>query len=142
MVKGTAEFTKQNTDRAIQATSVGLDWMRDMVEQTLGQSHAAVGGWLTVTRKATEGLDQQAATWRDHSLALAERTFSNSFELGYKIARAKEPQELMQAQCDFVSQQSEMIAEQTKGIAKSVAHGATELTDTMVRQTRKRPEAA
>jgi hypothetical protein len=145
MPKGPAEFTQQNTERAFQAATVGMDWMRDAAEQGLNQSQAVVQTWLTLARKAGDGFNQQASAAHRCSLALAEETFSNMFGLGQTIARVKEPQQLVQAQSDFLSRQAEIFAAHSKELAQNVAKETSELTGAAVRAadaTRKRAEAA
>ena len=62
--KGPAEFTQQNAERAFQAATVGMDWMREAAEQGLTQSKAIVETMLALTRKAGDGLNQQASAVR------------------------------------------------------------------------------
>src|SRR5262245_25285658 len=74
MAKGPAEFTQQNAERAFQAATVGMDWMRDAAEQGLNQSQAVVRTFLTLARQAGDGFNQQASAVHRSSLALAEET--------------------------------------------------------------------
>jgi hypothetical protein len=145
MPKGPAEFTQQNAERAFQAATVSMDWMRDAAEQGLSQSQAMVRTLLTLARTAGDGFNQQASAVHRCSLALAEETFSNVFGLGQKIARVREPQQLIQAQSDFLSRQAEIIAAHSKELAQNVAKETSELTHATMRETeaaRKRAEAA
>jgi hypothetical protein len=145
MAKGPAEFTQQNAERAFQAATVGMDWMRDAAEQGLNQSQAVVRTFLTLARTAGDGFNQQASAVHRSSLAMAEETFSNVFGLGQKITRVRDPQQLIQAQSEFLSRQAEIIAAHSKEIAQNVAKETSELTSATVRQAeavRKRAEAA
>jgi hypothetical protein len=145
MPKGPAEFTQQNAERAFQAATVGMDWMRDAAEQSLNQSQAVVQSLLTLARKAGDGLNQQASAVQRCSLAVTEETFANMFGLGQKIARVKDPQQLVQAQSDFLSRQAEIFAAHSKELAQNVAKETSELTGAAVRAadaSRKRAEAA
>ncbi len=145
MAKGPAEFTNQNAERAFHAATLGMDWMREAAEQSLGQSQAVVQSLLTLARKAGNGLNQQASAVHRCSLALTEETFSNMIGLGQQLARVKDPQQLVQAQSDFLSRQAEIIATHSKELAQDVAKETSELTSATVREvetTRKRAEAA
>jgi phasin family protein len=145
MAKGTVEFTHQNTERAFQAASVGMDWMREAAEQSLHQSQAVVKTLLALSRKTGDGLNQQASAIHRGALALAEETFSNVFECGQKIARVKDPQQFVQAQSDFLSRQAEILASHSKELAQTVAKETTEMTNATVREaeaSRKRAQAA
>jgi hypothetical protein len=122
-----------------------MDWMRDAAEQSLHQSQAVVQTLLALSRKAGEGVNQQASAVHGDALALAEETFSNVFDFGQKIARAKDPQQFVQAQSDFLSRQAEILASHSKELAQSVAKETTEMTTATVRETeasRKRAQAA
>jgi hypothetical protein len=145
MVKGAAEFTQQNTERAFQAATVGMDWMRQAAEQSLHQSQAAVQTLLALSRKAGDGLNQQASAAHRGALSLAEESFSNVFDFGHKIARVKDTQQFVQAQSDFLSRQAEIVASYSKDLSQNVAKETREMTATTVREaesTRKRAEAA
>jgi hypothetical protein len=145
MPKGPAEFTQQSTERAFQTATVGMDWMREAAEQGLTQSKAIVETMLALARKAGDGLNQQASAIHRCSLAMAEETFSNALELGQKMTRLKDPQQLVQAQSDFLSRQAEIVASHSKELTQTVAKEASNLTAAAVRETeasRKRSEAA
>jgi hypothetical protein len=96
MAKGPGDFAQQNTERAVQATNYGMNWMREIAEQNLTQSKAALEGLLMITRKAVDGMDEQASAIRERSMFLAEETLANSFDFVQKLLRVKEPQELPQ----------------------------------------------
>ena len=50
MAKSPGDFAQQNTERAVQATNYGMNWMREIAEQNLTQSKAALEGLLMITR--------------------------------------------------------------------------------------------
>ena len=50
MAKNATDFAQQNTERAVQATNYGMNWMREIAEQNLNQSKAALEGLLMITR--------------------------------------------------------------------------------------------
>jgi hypothetical protein len=96
---------------------------------------------LEITRKASDGFNQQTSAFQKHTIGLAGETLSNTFEFGHKMARLREPHELTQAHCEFVRRQAEIVAGQTKGIADSIAKQATQLTSATVRKTAEASEA-
>ena len=146
MAKGTADFAQQNTERAFQATNYGMNWMREIAEQNLIESKAAIEGFLTITRKAVDGMDHQASVICKSSMLFAEETLSNTFDLAHKLVRMREPQELAQIQSDFVSRQAQIVGDQTKELGQRVAEGVNDVTKTTlegaVESTRRRAEAA
>jgi hypothetical protein len=141
----TAEFTQQNAERAFQAATVGMDWLREAAEQGLWQSHAVVRTMLALTRKAGDGLNQQAQALQRCSLAAAEESFANTFDLGHKMARLRDPQQLIEAQSDFFSRQVEIIAAHSREFAQVAGKEAGELTGAAIRKAEsaaRRSEAA
>jgi hypothetical protein len=125
MAKGpTTNFPEQNTERAMQVATYGMDWMREITEQSINQTRTVFEGFLTAARKAVEGIDQQACEIRDRSMSLAAETVSNSFDFAHKVIRASEPQELVELQTEFISRQAQALADQSKELGQSIAQGA------------------
>jgi hypothetical protein len=127
MAKGpTMKFPEPNAERAMQE-NYGMDSMREMTEQSLNQSKALFEGILTTTRKTVENIDQQAREIRERSMSLAAETLSNTFDFAHNIVHAREPQELLQLQSEFISRQAQAVAEQSKELGQSIVQGAKEL---------------
>src|SRR6266704_1040048 len=133
MAKNPTDFAQQNTERAVQVTNYGMNWMLEIAEQNLNQSKAALEGLLMITRKAVHGIDHQASVVRERSLLLAEETLSNTFDFAQKLVRMREPQELAQLQSEFVSRQAQVLADQTKEFGQTLMQGASEMAKTTER---------
>jgi hypothetical protein len=145
MAKGPTEFAQQNTDRAMQVTSYGMNWMREIAEQNLKQSKGTLEGLLMITRQAVDGIDHQASVIRERSMFLAEETLSNTFDFVQKMLRMREPQELAQLQSEFVSRQAQILGDQTKELGQSIMQGANDVAKTTIgaaESSRRRSEAA
>jgi len=146
MAKNPTDFAQQNTERAVQATNYGMNWMREIAEQNLNQSKAALEGLLMITRKAVDDIDHQASVVRERSLLLAEETLSNTFDFAQKLVRMREPQELAQLQSEFVSRQAQVLGDQTNELGQSMMQGADEVANTTMQgvaeSSRRRSEAA
>ncbi len=144
MAKNPTDFAQQNTERAVQATNYGMNWMREIAEQNLNQSKAALEGFLMITRKAVDDIDHQASVVRERSLLLAEETLSNTFDFAQKLVRMREPQELAQLQSEFVRRQAQVLGDQKLG--QSMMQGANEVANTTMQgvaeSSRRRSEAA
>jgi hypothetical protein len=134
MAKRPTDFAQQNTERAFEVTSYSLNWMREMAERNLNQSKAALEDLLTITRKAVDDMDHQAAVIREHSISVMEETLSNTFDFAHKLVHMKEPQELAQLQSEFVSRQAQVVGNQTKELGHSIAQGASEVAKTAMRE--------
>ena len=109
----------------MQATNLGMNWALELAEQSLNQSKGVLDGLLNVTRKMTEEFDNQTSAIREHSTSLIEKTLSNTFDFGHKLARLSGPQELVELQSEFVSRQSQAIADQTKELGQKLKNGTT-----------------
>ena len=127
MVKSPMTVPEQNAERAMQAASQGLDWMRQLMEQSIDQTAAMFEGFLTTARKTADSLDHQASEVRERSMSLATQTLSNTVTFAHKVIRAREPHELLHLQSEFVSQQAQTLAEQSKLLEQSFARGANEV---------------
>ncbi|MGA6936992.1 MAG: phasin family protein [Pseudolabrys sp.] len=125
MTRGTTELMQQNSERAMQAANLGMNWARELAEQSLNQSKVVLDGLFNVTRKMAEEFDDQTTAIREHSTSLIETTLSNTFDFGHKLARLREPQELVELQSEFVSRQSQAIADQTKELGQKIKNGTT-----------------
>jgi hypothetical protein len=144
MTKSAADFAERNTERAVQVTKYGMDWLREVAEQNLDQSKAAVETLVIATRKAVHALDQQTSAVLGRSM-LAEETLSNTFDFLHKLVRMKDPQELAQLQNEFVSRQAQVLADQTKEFGQTLMQGTSEMAKTTERTAetiRKLSEAA
>jgi hypothetical protein len=145
MARNPTDFAHQNAERAVQATNYGMNWMREIAEQNLNQSKVAVESFLTITRKAIDGLDQQASAIRERSMALADETFQNTFDFAQKLVRLREPQELAQLQSEFISRQAQVFGDQTRELGQKIMQGANDLAksaESAAESTRRRSEAA
>ena len=146
MAKRTTDFAQQNTERAMEMTAYGMDWVRELTERNLDQSKAAVESLLAITRKAVDDTDHQAAVIRERSLSLAEETLANAFDFAHKVLHVREPQQLAQLQSEFVSRQAQALGDQAKELGQAMAQGTNELAKTTLRETtesaRRQSEAA
>ena len=145
MTKSPADFAERNTERAVQATNYGMDWLREVAEQNLDQSKTSVEALVIATRKAVDAFDQQTSVIVGRSMLAAEETLSNTFDFLHKLVRMKDPQELAQLQSEFVSRQAQVLADQTKEFGQTLMQGASEMAKTTERTAetiRRQSEAA
>jgi hypothetical protein len=145
MTKSAADFAQRNTERTVQVTNYGMDWVREVAEQNLDQSKASAETLVIATRKAVYAFDQQTSAVLGRSMLAAEETLSNTFDFLHKLVRMKDPQELAQLQSEFVSRQAQVLADQTKEFGLTLMQGTGELAKTTERTAetiRKLSEAA
>jgi phasin family protein len=146
MAKRATDFAQQNTERAMEMTAYGMDWVRELTERNLEQTKTAVDSLLTITRKAVDDIDHQACAVRERSLSLAEQTLANAFDFAHRLMQVKDPQQLAQLQSEFVSRQAHAVGEQAKELAQTMAQGTHDLANATLREatesTRRQSEAA
>ena len=75
---------EQNAERAKQVANYGMDWMRQLMEESLNQTRAIFDGFLTTARKTADSFDQQAAEVRERSMSMATDTLSNSMDFAHR----------------------------------------------------------
>jgi hypothetical protein len=142
MTKDATEFTQQNSERAMQAANLGMNLARELAEQSLNQSKVVLAGLFKATRKMAEEFESQTSAIREHSTSLTEKTLSNTFDFGHKLARLREPQELVELQSEFISQQSQAIADQTKELGQKIKKGTEQWANVTAGATAKPSRAA
>jgi hypothetical protein len=60
-------------------------------------------------------------------ISLTEETITNTLDLGHKLVRLREPQEIAQFQSEFLSRQTQAVADRTKQLGQACLKGAEEL---------------
>lgn len=134
----TREFAEQTAGRAIQAGTFGVNWMREVAEQSLHQNKVALEGYLTISRNAIDSINRQTSDVGKRSMSIAEETLSNAFDFAHKLVRVKDPQEVAQLHGDFISRQAHVLADE----AHVLASEASEAGKTMMRSVNEVAEAA
>ena len=105
--------------------------MRQFAEQSVEQARKAVDGFLTAAHKTAVTMENQASTaqsgakdMRDKVMTLAEQNINNSFEFAQKLVRAKDIQEVMALQQEFLKQQMQAMQSQAKDIGAAATKAA------------------
>jgi hypothetical protein len=80
MATNPTEFPRLNAELATEATDVSLNWFRPVAEHNLKQNCGSLQELLNVTRRMIGEFDNQASTFCEHSISLAEETIANTFE--------------------------------------------------------------
>jgi len=97
--------------------------MRQFAEQSVEQARKAVDGFMTAAQKAVATTEAQAATAQSgardvgaKAMSFAEQNIANSFEFAQKLIRAKDIQELMALQQEYLQTQMKAMTEQAKDL--------------------------
>ena len=95
-------------------TNYGMDWFRHWAEQGLDQSKMVLEGFMMAARNSVDTIDQNVSDIRKRSLAMAGDSVANSFDFAQRVMSAREPQEVLQIQSEFIGRQAQTLADQAK----------------------------
>jgi phasin len=110
--------------------------LRDFAERGVEQARKAFEGFLTVAQRAagvasdaTKTSQSGAKSVSAHVLACTEQNVNAAFDLAHKLVKAKDPQEALALQSEYLRTQLAALQTQTKElgsiIQKSVTTGST-----------------
>ena len=107
--------------------------MRQFAKQSVEQAKKAVDGFLTAAQKAATTLETQANTAqagakdvREKVMGFAEENINNSFEFAQRLVRAKDIQEVMALQQEFMKQQMQAMQAQARDLGTAATKAASE----------------
>ena len=105
--------------------------MRQLAEQSVAQAKVAFDGFITAAQKAVNTLEGQAAVAqagaKDVSqkvMGFAEQNVSSSFDFAQKLVRAKDVQEMVRLQTEFIKAQMTTMSEQAKALGETATKAA------------------
>ena len=103
--------------------------MRAIAEKSVDQAKQAVDGFMTAVHKAMSTFEGQADSARkgakdvtEKAMSFAERNIASSFEFTQKMMRAKDMQEVLALQADYIKTQMQVFAEQAKELGESTTN--------------------
>ncbi|KAB0264287.1 MAG: phasin [Microvirga sp.] len=95
--------------------------MRDFAEKSVEQARKAIDGFMGAAQKTVDTFEGSATTVQSSAkdatrktLSYAEQNITAAFDLAQKMVRAKDVQEAMQIQSEFVRTQFEAMQAQMK----------------------------
>jgi phasin len=104
--------------------------MRDFAEKSVEQARKAMDGFIGAAQKAVDTFEGSANTVQASAkdmtrktFAYAEQNIQAAFDLAQRMVRAKDMQEAMQVQAEFVRSQFESMQTQMREFG-SMAQGA------------------
>lgn len=100
--------------------------MRNFAEKSVEQGRQAFDGFIAAARHAVSTAENQAVNARggakeaaDLAMRYAERNVASSFDLAQKLMRAKDAQEVLALQSDYVRQQMEALTQQARELSQA-----------------------
>lgn len=105
--------------------------MRQFAEQSVEQAKKAVDGFMTAAQKTAAAMETHTVTAQAgakdmgaKAMSFAEQNIANSFEFAQKLVRAKDIQEVMALQTEFVKKQMQALSEQAKELGTTATKAA------------------
>ncbi len=112
--------------------------MRDFADQSVSQAKKAFDTFMSnaqtaVTKMEDSASSAQAASsdMQKEAMSFAEEQVANAFDLAQKMVRAKDAQELMTIQANYMRQQMEAVTAQTKDIGDKMTAAAKDAAESM-----------
>jgi phasin len=106
--------------------------MREFAEKSVDQARKAFDGFMTAAQKASSQLQGTAETARasaedasKKALSYAEGNVTAAFELAQKMVRAKDVNEIMSVQAEYLKNQMASLQTQMKDLGAAVQKAAT-----------------
>src|SRR5271170_6923994 len=104
--------------------------LRDFAERSVEQARKAFEGFVSVAQKAAGTVDDAAQQAQSDAksvgtqiLGYAEQNVNAAFELAQKLVQAKDPQEAMALQSEFLKAQLSALQSQTKELGALMQKG-------------------
>jgi phasin len=101
--------------------------LRDFAEKSVEQAKKAVDGFLGAASKAVSAVESQANVVQSNSkevvtktIGFAEQNLAAAFDLATKIVRAKDIQEVVQHQSEYLKQQAAALQAQMQELGTHV----------------------
>ncbi len=109
--------------------------MRAFAEKSVEQARQAFDGFITAASRAVSAFEGQSETARlgakevtEKAMDFAQKNIANSFEFVQKLVHAKDFQEVLKLQTDYVKTQMQVFAEQAKELGERTAQAAKDAT--------------
>lgn len=105
--------------------------VRAFAEKGVEQARQAFDGFISAAQNAVNAFEGQAETARkgakdvtEKAITFAGQNVASSFDLAQRLVQAKDVQEVMRLQADFIRKQMQVFAEQAKDIGESTSKAA------------------
>jgi phasin len=109
--------------------------MKAFAEKSVEQARQAFEGFIGAAHQAVSTLEGQTETARQSAkdvtakaMTFAQRNVASSFEFMQKLVQAKDFQEVLKLQTDYVKTQMQVLTEQAKELGESTAKAAKDAT--------------
>ena len=105
--------------------------MRRLAEQSMQQAQRAFEGFISAAQHATSEVESRANAARagtrdvsEKAMSFAERNVAASFDFAQKLVRARDIEEVMRLQREYIQAQMQALNEQAKELGQSASKAA------------------
>lgn len=102
--------------------------MRRMAEQSVEQARQAFDGFIAAAHRTISSIEEQTTSAQanmramgEKAMGYAEKNVMTSFDFAQKVVRAKDLQEIMQLQAEFIRAQMQNLTQQAQELGQSAA---------------------
>ena len=105
--------------------------LRDFTEKSVEQAKQAFDGFISAAHRTVSTLEGQAASARqdvqdlgEKAVSFAEQNIASSFEFAQSVVRAKNAEEMLKLQSDYIRSQIQTLTDQAKELGQQSAKPA------------------
>jgi phasin len=105
--------------------------LRTFAERSVEQARQAFDGFISAAHQAMSAFEGQAETARkgardvtEKAMTFAERNMASAFAFAHDLVRARDLQEVLRLQADYVRLQMEALTEQARELGESSSKAA------------------
>jgi phasin len=107
--------------------------MRAFAEKSVEQAKQAFDGFISAAHQAVSAIEGQAETARkgatqitEKAMSFAEQNVARSFEFAQQLVRAKDVQEVMKLQAEYVRTQLQVFTDQARELGETAGKAAAD----------------
>jgi phasin len=109
--------------------------MRAFAEKSVEQARQAFDGFISAAQRAMSAFEGQAETARlgardvtEKAMSFAQRNITGSFDFARQLVQAKDVEEVLKLQADYIKTQMQVLAEQAKELGETTSKVARDAT--------------
>jgi len=107
--------------------------LRTFAERSVEQARQAFDGFISAAHHAMSAFEGQAETARqgardvtEKAMTFAERNMTSAFAFAHDLVRARDLQEVLRLQADYIRHQMEALTEQAREMGESTSKAAND----------------
>jgi phasin len=109
--------------------------MRALAEKSVEQARQAFDSFISAAHCAVSAFEGQAETARrgakdvtENAMTFAQHNIASSFELAEQLVRARDVEEVLKLQADYIKRQMQLFSEQTRELGERTSATAKDAT--------------